>query len=199
MSHRWDVFALGVAVGLTVMMMAAARRVSPFKASVICCGVFVAARYVALAAIRQAGLSVEWGELRLLWHSGMTVLSWLTIVAADQLVRHPAMTPKRLVGWVLLPFLAACGVTAPWWTAALTVQELFTISFIGVCVLLIRKLPFPPIRRALAGLVVGQGCLGTSGWMSAFGGWGFLPYFIAELVMLLALWSAYETAWTQGR
>ena len=183
----WDVFALGFAVGLTLMMASAARRVSPrwLKVSVLICAALEATQYAVLWT----------GSATFLWMGGMIGLSWPTMVAADQLVRHPAMTPKRLLHWYL-PFLLGFGLTLLWVTIVPLMEGVFVTAFVGVCVLLIRKLPMPPIRLALACLALGQVCVGISGLVLVFRGVaGWL--LVAEIVMLLALWHAFETAWAQ--
>lgn len=187
----WDVFLLGLAGGLAVMTVAACRRVFPrwLMASLLACGALVATRYVALAA--AAPQVTAWRGA--LWQSGMIGMSWPAIAAVDQLVRHPAMTPTRLLQWYL-PFLLTFGLTMPWPIAASIAQGLFAVAFIGVCAWLIRKLPSQPIRLALAGLAVGQAGLVLSGLCAMVGGWKERSLLVAEMLMWLALWHAFETA-----
>ena len=176
-------FLLGLAGGLSLLTLSSYRRVSPrwLKWLLIASALFVFSRYVAIAMFAAAA-SPE--RLRLLRHIGWfaTVLGLIlpSVFAIDQLLRHPAMTPKKLLVR-FLPFLAAFFTATPFQWLRWIFHGLFALVFAVVCVLLMRQIPLRPIRLALLSLVVGQSALALN---SLYG----------EMAMLLALWFAYETA-----
>ncbi len=132
----------------------------------------------------------------------------------DQLLRHPAMSPQRLLR-LFSPFLclyasvSLFGTMTPaadrvvgwmvrlsvgWqWVLAVT-QSIFVTLFIGVCVMLLRKVPSRPIRLALLGLVAAHAYLALDGVLLALGRWYFRPFLYSEIATLLAIWYAYETS-----
>jgi hypothetical protein len=133
-------------------------------------------------------------------------------VAVDQLVRHPAMTPKRLLMWYA-PFLViyiavtlfgrfipmpdptigwTLKLSLPWHTLLSIVQGTFVIAFVSFCLLLIRKLPMPSVRLALAFLAAAHAYLAVDGALLAAGGWYFRPFLFSEMLTLLALSHAFS-------
>ena len=176
-------FLLGLAGGLSLLTLTSYRRVSPawLRWLLIVSALVMFSRYVATAAFVTT-TSPE--RLRVLRHVGwfVTLLGFIvpSVFAVDQLLRHPAMTPKKLLVR-FLPFLAAASIAAPfqWWRWIL--HGSFALAFAAFCVLLIRKIPSWPMRLALLGLAIGQSYLAFDG-------------LYAEMAMLLALWFAYETA-----
>ncbi len=135
-------------------------------------------------------------------------------MAIDQLLRHPAMSPAKLLR-TLSPLLAVYAViilfgrmtpspdhVAGWlphleggWRWLLSsVQAIFVIGFLGICVALIRKIPSIPIRRALAGLILAYLFLALDGVVLAVGWWYFRPFLFSEMLALLAIWYAYDTS-----
>jgi hypothetical protein len=97
------------------------------------------------------------------------------------------LIPDRVIGW-------AFALTPPWRMFLSMIHLIFIIGFIGLCVLLIWKLPSRPIRFALCGLVLGHAYLGLDGLILTMGGWYFRPYLYSEMLTLLAIWHAYETS-----
>ena len=178
-----QLFLSGLAGGLSLLTLTSYRRVSPawLRWLLIASALVMFSRYVATAAFATPA-SPE--RLRILRHVGwFTTLYGLivpSVFAVDQLLRHPAMTPKKLLAR-FLPFLAAASIAAPfpWWRWILHAS--FALAFAAFCVLLIRKPPFRPMRLALLGLAIGQSYLALDG-------------LYAEMAMFLALWFAYETA-----
>ena len=179
-----SLFLLGLASGLSLLTLTAYRRVSPIwlKWLLIASALVVFSRYVAEAAWCSPTLSPE--RLPVLRHVGWFA-TWLGLIlpsvfAVDQLLRHPSMTPKKLLVRCL-PFLAAAFTAAPFEWLRWIYQGIVALAFAVICALLMRKIPSRPIRLALLGLVIGQ-CALTLG--SLYG----------EMALLLALWFAYETA-----
>lgn len=209
-------FLLGLAGGVTLLTLSSFRRVSPpwLRWLLIATGLLVIGRYVAMACFATAtSPEAVWG-LRRLWFATSLALPLQSAVAVDQLLRHPAMTPKKLLVWLspwLLVYSAVilAGPTipvadrvigfslrlAPGWQRLLAVAHgLFVAGFVAACLLFVRKVPARPIRVALLGLVAAQLCLALDGLLVASGAWYFRPYLYSELLMLAALWHAYETA-----
>ena len=209
-------FLLGLSTGLVVLTLSACRRVSPvwLRTLLVLTGLFIASRYVAMALFAAADDPQRVWGWRHSWFATSLGLPLTAAVAVDQLIRHPAMTPMKLLRW-LAPFLAvyavviiAAPVTAApdrvaGWTLHLTpgwqrllglTHLLFTASFLTVSVLLMRKMPSAPIRIALGGLAAGFVLLAVDGVLSALGLWYFRPYLFSELLTLFAIWHAYDTA-----
>ena len=209
-------FLLGLASGITLLTLTAYRRVSPpwLKWFLVATGLFVMSRYLAMALFTSVDAPQRWWGLRYCWFATSVGLTLPSVVAVDQLLRHPAMSPKKLLVWYS-PFLAAYaavilfGVLTPtpdrvvgWiphlsrgWQAVLSItQGIFVLGFIGGGLLFMGKVPSRRLRAALLGLVVGQGGLGIDGLVLAFGGWYFRPFLYTEMLMLLAIWHAYETS-----
>ncbi|HEX9564013.1 MAG TPA: hypothetical protein VF981_08580 [Gemmatimonadaceae bacterium] len=208
-------FLLGLAAGTAVLAMTAFRHVSPrwLRWVLFAVGAFQVGRYVALACFTAPDAPIRFWELRRFWFASAVGLTLPSVVALDQLVRHPAMTPKKLL-IRFSPFLAAYGAVilfgsftaipdrvagwalelTGWWPAFVSVvQGAFVILFIGICVWIIRKLPSEPIRTSAARLLVAHAYLAFDGALLAFGGWYFRPFLFSEMLALLALWHAFET------
>ena len=115
------------------------------------------------------------------------------VFAIDQLIRHPAMTPNKLLKWYApFPIIQGAALMGPT-TVSIIVEGLFLIVVVGACLMLWRKIPSAPIQRALLVLALAYGCLGVSVLLAGCGtGYTLLLY--AEMVALLALWYAYETS-----
>jgi len=208
-------FLLGLAAGFALLFVTACRKASPawLRWLLMACGLAVVARYGTMALFTNPEAAKHgWGLWRL-WFASSLALPLASAVAADQLVRHPAMTPKKLLTW-FSPFLVAYGavmcfgqatptpdpvagispeLTAVWRRMLAATHVVFALGFIGIAVMLMRKLPSPPIRLALLGLCVGVFALAADGVLLAVGGWYFRPYLYSEMLMLLALWHAFET------
>lgn len=115
------------------------------------------------------------------------------VFAIDQLIRHPAMTPKKLLRWYA-PFFVAYGVALLSETFLLVVVEaIFSFGFACVCLMLRRKIPSPPIQRALLGLALSYGYVGLVVLAVPFARWSGRMFLYSEMVASLALWYAYET------
>lgn len=209
-------FTLGLAGGMVLLVLTAARRLSPpwLRWSLIGLGLFMVSRYVTLALFTVPDAPARFWALRRCWFATSLGLPWAGVVAVDQLLRHPAMTPKKLLAW-FSPFLAAYGAVillgdgtaardplggwtfhlASGWRMWLTATHgLFVCGFLAIALRLMIKIPSRHIRTALAGLALGYLALSADGLRLARGGWSLRPYLYSELFMLLALWYAFETA-----
>ncbi|MBI2104855.1 MAG: hypothetical protein HYT90_04650 [Candidatus Omnitrophica bacterium] len=208
-------FLLGLASGAALLTASAFRRVSPpwLKGLLAASALFVVSRYVTLALFATAQSPERVWGWRYCWFATSLALPLQSAFAVDQLVRHPAMSSKRLLRW-LAPFLLVYGAVilfadveampdrvvgwslrlSPAWRVVLAAAHgLFVAGFLTVCVLLFRKIPLRPIRIALLGLALGQALLALDGLLLARGAWYFRPYLFTEMLMLAALWHAYET------
>lgn len=196
-------FLLGFAAGASLLTTASYRRVSPawLRRLLMIVGGFVAFRYVAVAVFAQAADPHAVWAWRHAWFATIVGLTLPSVVALDQLLRHPAMTSAKLLTW-FSPFLAvyaaiilfggyvaapAAGggwtlhLTPAWRTVLMITQSAFVLGFIGIAGFVIVKFPLPQVRAALAVLIAAQ--LGLS-----------LHQLPSELFALLALWYAFETA-----
>ncbi|HAM40971.1 MAG: hypothetical protein A3I71_00445 [Omnitrophica WOR_2 bacterium RIFCSPLOWO2_02_FULL_63_16] len=166
---------------MAILTITAYRRVSPrwLRALLVVSGLLLLSRYIALASFTPEESWVRWW--RFVRGVGLTLPG---IFAVDQLVRHPAITPKTLLRWYS-PWAIAYGVAllTPWWQGSTSVLiGLFTLALLWICCLIIRKLPDRRVRIALAGLCLA--CL-----LMSFSDWLF-----AEMLVLLAIWNAFETS-----
>ena len=209
-------FLLGLASGVALLTITAYRYVSPtwLKWLLIGTGAFVISRYVSMALFTNADAPQRFWVLRHCWFASSVGLTLPSVMVIDQLLRHPAMSPAKLLR-LFSPFLIAYGsvilfgtmrpepdrvmgwvphLTGSWHWLLSFVQVGFVLGFIGICIGLIQKIPSPPIQRALLGLALAQGYLGVDGLLLALGRWYFRPFLYSEMLTLLALWYAYETS-----
>ena len=209
-------FLLGLASGLALLTLSAYRRVSPrwLRSLLFALGLLVIGRYLTLALFTQPDAPQRFWPLRHLWFGTSVGLTIPSVFAVDQLIRHPAMTPKKLLQW-FSPFLAVYGAVmllaplrpafdpvAGWslrlsggWQALLSaVQGVFVVGFVGACALFFKKIPSAPIRVSLVWLAAAQVSLALDGLIPAVGGWYVRPSLYSEMLALLAIWHAYETS-----
>ena len=212
----WYLVMLGLGMGLTVLLLTAYLYISPrwLKWVLLVIGLFVISRYVTMALFATSANPNTWWGLRRCWFATSVGLTFPGVVALDQLVRHPAMTPKKLMQW-FSPFLGAYAVVlllgqfelvpdpvvgmsprlVGWAVGVLAfVQAVFVTGFLGVSLLLIKKLPSPRIQMALAGLMVAYASLGLDGLLVALHRWYVRPFLFSEIAALVALWFAFDTA-----
>ena len=212
----WYLFCLGLAVGMAVLAMSAYLSVSPpwLRWLLLASGVLVASRYVtmALAAISPHPQELWW--LRWCWYGTSIGLTFPSVVALDQLARHPAMTPKKLLQWYA-PFLAAyllvllfgrmewfrdplVGTTVKLggWAIYLLAfaQACFVMVFLAMAGFLLSKIRSPHIQMALILLMAAYAYLTLDGVLVTFGRWYLRPFLFSEIFALLAIWLAFETA-----
>lgn len=211
-------FLLGLACGVGLLAMTAYLKVTPawLKWLLLGTGAFILTRYLAMFVLATASDPAQLGLLRRCWYATSLGLTLQSAFAVDQLIRHPAMTPRKLLTWCA-PFLALYGLVIlfgrtvpvpdrvlgwtlrlaqPWQTVLAVTHLAFVIGFVSVCALLFRKIPVTPVRAGLGLLVLGQLLLAADGFVLAAGGWYFRPYLYTEMFMLLAIWQAYRTGET---
>ncbi len=209
-------FLLGLASGLALLTVTSYRHVSPtwLKWLLTVAGFFVISRYVTMALFTAEDAPQRFWALRHCWFATSVGLTLPGVFAIDQLLRHPALTPKTLLRW-FSPFLAVYaavilfGSVTPardpsggwtlhldgWWRWLVSVtQGSFVLGFIVTAASLMRKIPSLQIRIALLGLILGYGYLAFDGVLVASGRSYFRPFLFSEMVTLIALWHAYETS-----
>jgi len=188
-------FLLGVSAGLATLMISAYRRVSPrwLRWLLFGSGLLVVGRYLALAAQPPPhdglGRIADAGSL-----IGLTLPG---VFAMDQLLRHPAITPKTLLQWYG-PFAAVATTSLFFGSRHLSslLVVVFAVGVVGGGVFVIRTFPSPAVRPALLALMLGYGALGAG----ALGAGALLPLpHLPEMLTSLALWYAYDTAAEGGR
>lgn len=212
----WYLFWLGLATGAAWLAMSAYRFVSPrwLKWLLWASGLLVMSRYLTMAILATSAQPPVWWLLRRLWFASVVGLTFPGVVALDQLVRHPAMTPKKLL-IRFSPFLLAYALVlllgrieleshpvigmrprlVGWAVGVLAcAHTAFILVMLGLGFLLAKKLPSPPIRLALAGLMAAYAYLGADGVLLAVGRWYPWPFLYSEILALVALWLAFDTA-----
>ena len=209
-------FLLGAASGLVVLTLSVYRRISPswLKRFLLATGLLLISRYVTMAFFTLPDAPQRFWWAHRLWLASTIGLTLPAIFVIDQLLRHPALSPKKLLVWasplvvingaVMLfgSFQAVPDPVAGWtlrvgegWRLVLAVtQGIFVAALLGWCGLLIWKFPSRPVRQALGLLIASYAYLGVDGVLLAVGGWYFRPFLYSELAALLALWYAYDTA-----
>jgi hypothetical protein len=213
-------FLLGFSSGIVLLTLTAYRRVSPpwLRWLLGAVGLFMLGRYVTMALFAAAERPEPLWALRHFWFATSFGLPLSSAFALDQLIRHPAMTPKKLLVRLAPLLLAYAAVIlfgrmspapdriigwtlhlSPGWQRLLSATHgLFVAGFLGICALLTRKLPAGATRTAVLALAAGQALLAVDGLIVASGGWYVRPYLYSELFMLAALWFAFETAGAQA-
>ena len=207
-------FLLGLSTGVTLLTTTSYRRVSPawLKWLLIISGMLLIVHELTLTLLISS-ISIDhlWA-LRFIWYLMPMALLFPGVMAIDQLLRHPAMSPNMLLRW-LAPFLGADLLiislarltVAPnlvvgwmpvlergWAMLSLLLHEALLLAAVVGCFFLIRK-PLPrAMRQALCGLVVGFAALGLAVVFLLTQKW--LSLLLSELPMLFALWYAYETS-----
>ena len=210
-------FLLGLACGVALWATSAFRRVTPWwlRGLLIASGFFMVSRYVAIAVFASAETPEQVWWMRHCWFATSLGLPLASAVAVDQVVRHPAMTPKKLLTW-LAPFLIiyltiilfgtmtlvpdrvvgwTIHLSHGWQMLLASTQATFVVGFLATSLILFRKIPSPRIRRILLCLMGGQVLLACEGVFLALGVWDVRPYlYYSEPLVLLAIWYALETA-----
>ena len=219
LTAAWYAFCLGLAAGMTILAATAYAGLSPrwLRWLLLGCAAFQASRYATMLVFATAPDPEAVWWLRRCWLASAIALTLPGVIAADQLVRHPAMTPKKLLQR-FSPFLAAYAVVllfgrfelAPdpvagaypklygWARIVITVtQSAFVLGFCWIAGQLVRRLPSPSIRRALLGLMLAYAWLGVDGVLVSLGRWYVRPFLFSEMATLAAIWFALHTARSQ--
>jgi hypothetical protein len=209
-------FLLGLACGLTLLTLSAFRHLSPGwpKWLMVAGSLFVLSRYLALLLFTIPDAPQRFWGFRHCWFATSLVFPLQSAFAVDQLVRHPAMTPKKLLKW-LAPFLASytavilfarmeaspdlilgwtIHLSSGWQRLLSITHTLFLAGLLWMGFTIIRQIPSSAVRWAVIGLMAGFLYLGADGLILATGHWYFRPYLFSEMLVLVALWHAFETA-----
>ncbi len=212
----WYLFCVGLAAGIAILALTSYATLSPrwLKWIVLASGVFAASRYLAIAICAlHPDASSSW-ILRRCWFGTSVGLTLPSVVALDQLVRHPAMSPTKLLQR-FAPFLAGYAAVLIFgsfdaqpdlllgmhlhlvgWAAVFLaiIQSCFVLLFLGLSILIIRKLPVRRIQLAIAGLMLAHLYLGVDGVLESAHLWSVRPFLFSEILALLAIWWALQTA-----
>jgi len=194
-------FLLGLASGIALLTISAFRRVSPpwLRWLLIATGLLVVSRYAMMAASMTTALS---RLLSGIWLVGLIGFTLPATFAVDHIIRHPAMTPRKLLRWYIpLPVVAGVAFMSGLGYLLVILQAVACLGLAGLCLMLLLKIPSPSIRRALLGLVLAYGYLGLSSLLIIFSlavdlqllPLDLLDLLWPEMVALIALWHAYET------
>jgi hypothetical protein len=185
------IFCVGFACGIALLAITAYRHVSPvwLRVLLMATGLLMMGRYAVLAEFAGALSGRQWF---LWWSCGYIAMAFAAVFAVDQLLRHPAMTPRKLMLGFLPFLLAYMGfILLDHDLLVKVAQGFFSVLFVGGCGFFIRKIPVLPIRIALGLLALAFGLLGMSALMPGGMGWSFE---VPEIFTLFCLWYAFETA-----
>lgn len=171
-------------------------------------------RYVTMALFTHPEAPQRYWALRHCWFVNSISLTLPGVFAVDQLVKHPAITPKRLLQWfspfaALYALIILFGDVTPkadaltgwtptlsngWLLLATVMQSAVALGFLGLSVTFLPKLPDQRLKRALLLLAAAFATLGLDGALFALGLSPFQPFLFSEILTLFALWYAFETA-----
>lgn len=186
-------FFAGLGCGLTLLLAAAIRPVSPRWLKQLLIGLLLlqGASYL-LPVLTQTMTS--------------TGLLLCSVFAVDQLIRHPAMSAKQLLVWCSPLIVFALATTAvllfapdkipPLWRSCflLGIPVLGSAGFALWVLLLFPKIPSREMRRAL-GLLAAAHTLQAGAFLFSLWQAGLPAAFHTDLLLLIALWHAYDTAY----
>jgi hypothetical protein len=196
-----------LASGLCGIVLLEYFRLSPrwFRWVLMLAGMGVAGRYAlqAVQIILQTSPAPA-GRLMAVWAAiGLTLPC---AAALDQLVRHPAMTPKKLLqayapfAMVLAPVVAFSGpgMAASDRLMLAFMQGLFAMAVVWVSARLIRKIPGARIRLALMGLSATQLVLAGRRLAEIMPPSDLRLELVTDGLALAAIWWALTTARTSS-
>lgn len=180
-------FLLGLASGLVLLPLMSYRHVSPgwLRAGLWAGGLLLLSRYLLIYGSAAANAALAFSET-----AGFLLPA---VVALDQLIRHPGMTPKKLVITWCLPLLAVAGGICWWPAASALAVDLCGAALCAACLFLMTKIPLPALHRALFILSLSYGFWVVERVTARLHG-SSLPFALSELTLLIGLWYAYETA-----
>ena len=173
----------------------------------------MAVRYRLMAAALGNGDLGLWWTIRSVWCVHLVALTWPAVVAADQLIRHPAVTPRALVRWYVPMAMAGLGVIVlgqiglvpesgvgmrlallgAWARAAGLLLGSFSIILIVVGGMVWRRLLPGPVKTSLSALLAAYALVGLEGVVQLVRP-SPAPWLWPEMIAFLALWNAFQTA-----
>ena len=206
---------LGVALGLLALPLSVYVGVSQrwVRWSLVACGALMAMRYFVMASSLASGDVRSWWGLRSLWVIHLVALTWPAVVAADHLIRHPAVTPQVLARWYAPVAVSATGLillghagvvvaghadvppvfAGGWVRAAGALLGGFSLVLLAVGGAIWRRLSPGPVRTALFALMAVYMLVGLEGVIQVVRP-SPIPWLWPELLASLALWGAFQTA-----
>lgn len=184
-------FLLGLACGIALLTTTSYRRVSPrwLRWLLLASGALVMSRY-GLLALAEPPIPSGW--LRTVWFASSIGLTLPALFAVDQLLKHPAITPAKLLRWYV-PFVVLYGVAlffGDFVRGLAVVHGLFSTALLTAGWLSLRRVPVWSIRRALLLLIAAYFGLAADTLRTGLSA-GFA---YSEMLALLTLWHAYETS-----
>lgn len=197
-SWAWTVFLLGWAVGASALLFSEYLALSPrwFRWVIAAAGFGVVLRYwlLALTAITPVPLAAWMIDGVDVWAA--VSLTFPCAVALDQLVRHPAMTPKKLLR-------SYAPVAAAWMVAVIVnrlavaiVHTAFALLVVWMGAQLIRKLPLHKIQLSVAGLAAAQLLLAAQRLAGSQAVLDIRVLLASECVVLGSIWASLRAART---
>ncbi len=204
MSHVFLLYLTGFASGTVLLALSGYRQASPswLKWLLWATGAFLLTRYFMTILALQSFPEVFFQIHHYRWAVATTCLGIPGLFVIDQMLRHPAMSPEKFAR-IALPVIvlqALCVVLSdfvPWimWLS-FGIYQLTALGLVGFCLRLMFQVPNALMKRALAALIFGFGCLAVEGLISLQGNPFAAPGLLSEIITLIALWYAYEASAT---
>ncbi|MBI4355611.1 MAG: hypothetical protein HY597_04085 [Candidatus Omnitrophica bacterium] len=215
----WYLFFLGLAAGCVVVTLTRYEQVSPrwLRGVLMGLGGLLLARCALMAGLALSDDPQPWWVWHRLWFVTAMGLTLPAVLVIDQLLRHPALSPKKILRWCS-PVLAACLIivlcgrtqrhgdpligwvpqlTGFWRVGWAVGQTLFVLGFTTICVLVMRLMRSRSVRAALLALLLAFLPVGVQGLLVLLGRpWppsAILNPFV-EIGILCALGHAYDVA-----
>lgn len=216
----WSVFLLGLSTGVSALWFSEYLLLSPgwFRWVLVVSGIGVMSRYLLLFLTMISWVPWPGGVIRLIEVWAAIGLTLPCAVALDQLVRHPAMTPKKLLlryapmAAAFAPLLilghasrwpdpvlgAIVGLSGSDAKALAILHGAFALITVWIVALLIRKLPGLPLRRAFTALAATQVLLTAQRLAGSLTWLDVRLVLAAEAAVLAAIWAALKTSRSLG-
>ena len=212
----WYGFFLGLAAGMAVRAATAYRTVSPRWLRWLLLGLaaLVASRYVTLMVWANSAEPSRWLWLRHCWLASIVALPLPSLLALDQLVRHPSWSAMRILRYcspvlVLYALIMLFGPGAlqphplagwvpelrmPWRAALIVVQSVFVLVFAVLCTLLILRMRSRRVRLAVSGLLLGHVSIALAHVPAVAQHAGHCALLLTEIFTLAAIGHAFDIA-----
>jgi hypothetical protein len=209
-------FLLGLACGSALLALTAYRHLSPawVKWTLVACALCAIGRHITLALFATADDPQRFWALRRFTLATTVGLTLPTVFALDQLLRHPAVSPRKLLVWsspwlcgyaIIILFGRFTGALHPatgwlvqpdmaWRWVIAVLQAGFAVALSMVGVKLLQRVPVPRIRLAICGLLLGQLALAFDCVVLAMGAWYAYPLLYSEMLTLAAIWYALDVS-----